>query len=208
MPDSGWPFPVQAGVAPFSETNFLSSPPPEMPPGPVGAFDAAGRPIEIPSQPSRSEGGFRAQVPARVAANQLLERARRNELGADWQLLASRLAEQPVNALSSAEVAASPSTPPAAVAGNLTPASPLASSVALMALAAAGTHKIMPVDYDPFKMEKAAESEMPAQTVVKAPQIAAAAVGLPKPQTNLPPVRYVTKTGMRAVYSNPDLNLV
>lgn len=138
--------------------------------------------------------------------------------GGDLSALATSLASKPINALSPQEVASSAATPPTTVAGNLIPGSPLASSVALMALLAAGTHKAIPVDYDPFKRMP---TEVPVGAVPSAkasfappvmaggPMLAEAAgqVAVPRPttQASVPPVRYVTRTGMRDAYQLPGM---
>lgn len=163
---------------------------------------AKGPPISIAGLEA-APNTLTAQVPSRIAARARLDSA--NSLGG-WNLLASRLGASPVNALSPQEVAASPATPPMTTAGNLAPASPLASSVALMALAAAGTHKFVPVDYDPFKQMQAAESQAKAPAVTGAGELTRP-VNRPAAVTGLAPVQYVTKTGMRSAYSNPELNL-
>lgn len=153
-----------------------------------------------------------AQMSGQIKANLLQVRNSQNPLAPEvaglpnWDLLASRLATSPVNALSVPEVAASSATPPTAVAGNLQPGSGLASAVALMALANAGTHSIVPVDYDPFKKMEAAQA--PAGSA-SAPGFASLArpVNLPTAVASVPPVRYVTKASTKNALSNPDLNL-
>jgi hypothetical protein len=115
---------------------------------------------------------------------------------------------EPVNALSLPEVASSPSTPPTAIVGDLEPGSRLASAVALMALAGAGTHRFVPISYDPFKVQKAAAGgEMPETVQVPTREISVPKRELPKPETGLSPVKYVTKTGMKRTYLAPELNL-
>lgn len=153
-----------------------------------------------------------AQVPGRTAAaNQLQARASSNPLMPEvagvpsLDLLASRLAN-PVNALTPTEVAASPATPATAVAGNLTPGSGLTSIVALMALVNAGTHKIVPVDYDPFKRMESAQNPTGTADLPKFASLAGR-VAMPTAVTGLPPVRYVTKASTKSALINPELNL-
>lgn len=170
----------------------------------VGATTNAGLQRVIAGNPSYAKAFELAR-----ADNSLLQQGGTNVLAPGlpaFRDIATRLAANPVNALAPKEVAASSATPPASVAGNLTPASPLANSVALMALAAAGTHRFVPVDYDPFKQLELEQNPTGTPAVAAALKLAGT-VSLPTPQTGLAPVHYVTKTGMRSAYANPELNL-